>query len=103
VNTAKGEYGPFSIAVGLLITFFLLSFLAKGGAWAQRVAGIAGALVILVLAMNSADDIEEVAGFIVNVTGSTVQLTSDTGQAVALQSDTSINLTPAGGWGTDTS
>jgi hypothetical protein len=57
----KGEYGPLPILAGLLVTFFLLSFLAGQGGTRAKVAVLFGALVDLVLAMKSDSEFEKVA------------------------------------------
>ena len=48
-----GTYGPFPVAVGLVLTFFLLSFLAAGGGTRAKFAVIFGGTVILALGVKS--------------------------------------------------
>lgn len=59
IGHPKGQYGPFPILTGLLITFFLLSFLAARGGTKAKVAVIGGGLVVLVLGMKSLDEFEK--------------------------------------------
>ena len=61
IGHPKGQYGPFPILAGLLGTFFLLSFLAARGGTKAKVAVIAGALIDLVLAMKSMDEVNKTA------------------------------------------
>jgi len=53
----SGQYGPLPVAVGLLGSFFILSLAAAGGGVRARVAAVFGALIIIMLGMNSATEI----------------------------------------------
>lgn len=57
----SGQYGPLPILAGLLVWFFLLSFLAARGGTRAKVAVIAGGVTDLVLAMKSGTEITSVA------------------------------------------
>lgn len=59
IGHPKGQYGPFPILAGLLVTFFLLSFLAARGGTKAKVAVVGGGLVVLVLGMKSLDEFEK--------------------------------------------
>ncbi|MHB1595384.1 MAG: hypothetical protein ACYCO9_16375 [Streptosporangiaceae bacterium] len=61
IGHPQGEYGPLPTLAGLLVTFFLLSFLAAQGGTRAKVAVLFGALVDLVLAMKSASEFDKVA------------------------------------------
>src|SRR5690348_6152618 len=47
VGHPKGQYGPLPILAGLVVTFFLLSFLAASGGTKAKLAVIAGGIVDL--------------------------------------------------------
>jgi hypothetical protein len=61
VGHPKGQYGPLPILAGLIVTFFLLSFLAASGGTKARLAVIAGGIVDLALLMKSGDEFTRVA------------------------------------------
>jgi hypothetical protein len=61
IGHPSGQYGPLPILAGLIGTFFLLSFLAARGGTRAKVAVAAGALVIVVLGIKSAGEIETVS------------------------------------------
>lgn len=61
VGHPKGQYGPLPVLAGLIMTFFLLSFLAARGGTRGKVGVIAGGLIVLVLAMKSTGEFETVA------------------------------------------
>lgn len=61
IGHPKGQYGPLPVLAGLIMTFFLLSFLAARGGTRAKVGVIAGGLIVLVLAMKSLDEFETVA------------------------------------------
>lgn len=61
VGHPKGQYGPLPTLAGLIVTFFLLSFLAASGGTKARLAVIAGAIIDLTLIMRSADEFTKVA------------------------------------------
>jgi hypothetical protein len=85
VGHPKGQYGPFPILAGLLVIFFLLSFLAQQGGPRAKVAVIAGGLIDLVLAMKSLDEINRTAATF-----------SHFGQAHVPPGDWQTSGTPAG-------
>lgn len=61
IGHPEGQYGPLPIAAGLIASFFVLSFIVqKGGRWAT-VGNSFGALIILVLAMKSVKEFDDVA------------------------------------------
>jgi hypothetical protein len=61
IGHPKGQYGPLPTLAGLIVTFFLLSFLAASGGTKARLAVIAGAVIDLTLIMRSADEFTKVA------------------------------------------
>jgi hypothetical protein len=61
IGHPKGQYGPLPILAGLILTFFVLSFLAASGGTKAKVAVIAGAIIDLTLLMRSADEFTTVA------------------------------------------
>lgn len=63
----KGQYGPLPILTGLLLTFFVLALVASRGGWTARITSIFGFVVILVLGIQSVDEINKVAGTIGNI------------------------------------
>jgi hypothetical protein len=60
VGHPKGQYGPLPILAGLVVTFFLLSFLAASGGTKAKLAVIAGGIVDLGLLMNSTAEFQKV-------------------------------------------
>jgi hypothetical protein len=60
VSRPKGQYGPLPILAGLIVTFFVLSFLAASGGTKAKLAVIAGAVIDLALLMKSADEFTKV-------------------------------------------
>ena len=62
VGHPAGQYGPLPVLAGLIVTFFLLSFLAASGGTKARLSVIFGAVVIITLAMKSADEFTTVSG-----------------------------------------
>lgn len=60
----RGQYGPFPIAVALVLTFFALSFVAVGGGRRAKVAVILGGTIVLALGMKSVPEIEKITGTI---------------------------------------
>ena len=58
----QGEYGPIPILIGLIITFFVLSFVAAGGGTRAKLAVIFGGIIITALAVNSYSQIQFIAG-----------------------------------------
>lgn len=61
VGHPQGQYGPLPVLAGLIVTFFLLSFLAARGGTKGKVAVIAGGLIVLVLGMKSLDEFAAVS------------------------------------------
>jgi hypothetical protein len=61
VGHPKGQYGPLPILAGLVVSFFLLSFLAASGGLKGKLAVIAGGVIDLSLLMKSADEFTKVA------------------------------------------
>lgn len=61
IGHPKGQYGPLPTLAGLLVVFFLLSFLAARGGTRAKVAVIAGGFIDLVLAMKSDTEFQKVA------------------------------------------
>jgi hypothetical protein len=59
-----GQYGPIPILAGLIMGFFLLSAVAAGGGTKAKVAGIFGWLLVLVLGLNSIEEIGKVSSTI---------------------------------------
>lgn len=62
IGHPSGQYGPLPVLAGLIVTFFLLSFLAASGGTKAKLAVIFGAAVIIALGMRSSDEIGTVAG-----------------------------------------
>jgi hypothetical protein len=56
VSRPAGQYGPLPILAGLIVAFFVLSFLAASGGTKAKLAVIAGAVIDLALLMKSADE-----------------------------------------------
>lgn len=61
IGHPKGQYGPLPILAGLIVSFFLLSFLAASGGTKAKVAVIAGGIIDLGLLMNSSDEFVKVS------------------------------------------
>jgi hypothetical protein len=61
VGHPKGQYGPLPVLAGLIVSFFLLSFLAASGGLKAKLAVIAGAIIDLGLLMNSSDEFVKVS------------------------------------------
>ena len=61
VGHPKGQYGPLPILAGLIVSFFLLSFLAASGGLKGKLAVIAGAIIDLGLLYNSATEFTKVS------------------------------------------
>jgi hypothetical protein len=59
-----GEYGPLTIAVGLIASFFLLSFLAIGGGIRAKIAVILGGCIVLTLGVKSYPELVKVGSAI---------------------------------------
>jgi hypothetical protein len=53
IGHPKGQYGPLPILAGLIVSFFLLSFLAAAGGTRAKLAVIAGGIIDLALLMKS--------------------------------------------------
>lgn len=64
---SAGHYGPFAIIVGLLGSFFLLSFLAMGGGTRAKMAVIIGGTIVLTLGIKSTPEIVKVGSTFGNV------------------------------------
>lgn len=62
IGHPSGQYGPLPVLAGLIVTFFLLSFLAASGGTKAKLAVIFGGVVIASLALKSADEISTTAG-----------------------------------------
>jgi hypothetical protein len=60
IGHPKGQYGPLPVLAGLIISFFLLSFLAAGGGLKAKLAVIFGATIDLALLMKSSAEFEKV-------------------------------------------
>jgi hypothetical protein len=61
VPSKTGQYGPLPVLSGLIVSFFLLSFLAASGGTKAKLAVIGGAILDLALLMNSMDQFNTVA------------------------------------------
>jgi hypothetical protein len=61
IGHPKGQYGPLPILAGLIMTFFVLSFLAASGGTKAKLAVIFGGVIDLTLLMRSAKEFETVA------------------------------------------
>ena len=61
IGHPKGQYGPLPILAGLIVTFFLLSFLAAAGGTRARLAVIAGGVIDLALLMKSGTEFAKVS------------------------------------------
>lgn len=61
IGHPKGQLGPLPILAGLIITFFLLSFLAASGGTKAKLAVIFGGTIDLALLMKSSAEFEKVA------------------------------------------
>ena len=61
IGHPKGQYGPLPILAGLIMTFFLLSFLAAAGGTRARLAVIAGGIIDLTLLMKSGAEFTKVS------------------------------------------
>jgi hypothetical protein len=61
IGHPQGQYGPLPILAGLIVTFFVLSFLAASGGTKAKLAVIAGAIIDITLLMKSADEFTKVA------------------------------------------
>jgi hypothetical protein len=65
LNTpANGGWGPLTVLAGLIGTFFVLGFLGSGSPSRAKIAAAAGALVTVMLIINSDTEINTVAGFV---------------------------------------
>jgi hypothetical protein len=62
IGHPSGQYGPLPILAGLIMAFFLLSFLAAQGGTRAKVAAITGGLLVVVLGMKSSREFAIVAG-----------------------------------------
>jgi hypothetical protein len=62
IGHPDGQYGPLPILAGLVMVFFLLSFLAAAGGTKAKVAVIAGGIIDLTLLLRSSDEFATVAG-----------------------------------------
>ena len=67
----SGEYGPLTIAVGLIASFFFLSFLAIGGGTRAKIAVILGGCIVLSLGVKSLPEITKV-GSVIGTIGTVV-------------------------------
>ncbi len=61
IGHPKGQYGPLPTLAGLLVVFFLLSFLAARGGTKGKLAVIGGGFIDLVLALKSDSEFQKVA------------------------------------------
>jgi hypothetical protein len=61
VGHPKGQYGPLPVLAGLIVSFFLLSFLAASGGMKAKLAVIAGGILDLGLLLNSSAQFEKVS------------------------------------------
>jgi hypothetical protein len=61
VGHPEGQYGPLPILAGLIVTFFLLSFLAASGGLKAKLAVIAGGIIDLALLLKSGDEFTKVS------------------------------------------
>lgn len=103
----KGQYGPLPILAGLIMTFFVLSFLAASGGTKARLAVIAGGIIDIALLMKSADEFKKVADTFGGNLG-TGQLpagdwqTEGTAAGTPIQSDSGSGASSSGGGGSGT-
>ena len=67
----QGEYGPLTIAVGLIASFFFLSFLAIGGGTRAKIAVILGGCIVLTLGVKSYPELVKV-GSVIGTIGTVV-------------------------------
>jgi hypothetical protein len=91
-----GEYGPLTIAVGLIASFFLLSFLAIGGGIRAKIAVILGGCIVLTLGVKSYPELVKVGSVIGTVGTVVVPPASGTEEAGAV-------VTPLGNSGAGSS
>lgn len=66
-ESPKKGASPIVLIVSTLAVYFVLSFLATRGGWAARVASAFGLLTIIALMINSAVELEQVAGWVENI------------------------------------
>jgi len=92
----SGEYGPLTIAVGMIASFFLLSFLAIGGGTRAKIAVILGGCIVLTLGVKSYPEIVKVGSVIGTIGTVVVPPASGTEEAGAV-------VTPLGNSGAGTS
>lgn len=100
---AQGTYGPLPICAGLILTFFALSLLAMGGGTRAKIAVIAGATVVIALALNSVTEFETIASSLGEIGQITVPAPSGTEATGASGNDTAasaLGILSAGATGT---
>lgn len=110
VGHPAGQYGPFPIAIGLTLAFFLLSFLARFGGAKATIANILGGIIVLTLAMKSSTEIMTVGAVFTNIgkitepapTGSESSGASNTNSAPSTTSSPTGTGTSKTGTGTST-
>jgi hypothetical protein len=61
IGHPKGQYGPLPILAGLIMSFFVLSFLAAAGGTRARLAVIGGGIIDLALLLKSTKEFTTVA------------------------------------------
>ena len=91
-----GEYGPLTIAVAMIASFFLLSFLAIGGGTRAKIAVILGGCIVLTLGVKSYPELVKVGSVIGTIGTVVVPPASGTEEAGAV-------VTPLGNSGAGSS
>jgi hypothetical protein len=73
-----GQYGPLPIMAGMIVTYFLLSFLAAAGGTKAKLAVILAGIIDLTLAVNSYSEVKKVSSTIGSIGKITVPSPSGT-------------------------
>jgi hypothetical protein len=79
-----GEYGPLTIAVAMIASFFFLSFLAIGGGTRAKLAVILGGCIVLTLGVKSYPELVKVGSVIGTIGTVTVPPPSGTEESGAV-------------------
>ena len=97
-----GEYGPLTIAVGLIASFFFLSFLAIGGGTRAKIAVILGGCIVLTLGVKSYPEITKVGSVIGTIGTVVVPPASGTEEVGAVVTPLGNSSSSSGNAGTPT-
>jgi hypothetical protein len=95
----NGQYGPLPILVGLIGTFFVLSFIAASGGNKAKLAVVFGGTAVLALAVKSTAEIDTVASTIGNIGSIVVPGPDGTESSGASNPNTAVTIPTDGGAG----